>query len=79
MSILYFPLHDVWAMGLAVAIAIGIFAMLFAVPLTVLWLATRSVGLAWHLTMRTGGALRARGPASRRRHTFGATVRSRRT
>ena len=59
MSIFY----DILAMGFAVAAAIGIFAMLFAVPLAIFWFATRGVGYAWRLTKRTSGALRARGHA----------------
>lgn len=55
MSIFY----DIAGMGFAVATAIGIFAMLFAVPLAILWFATRGVGYAWRLTTHAGGALRA--------------------
>jgi hypothetical protein len=77
MTIFYVPLYDLWAMGFAVAVAIGIFALLFAIPLTMLWAAMQGVGYAWRFTKHTGGALRAHGHAPR--HTTGGIVRSGRT
>jgi len=60
MGIFSFPLYDVWAMGLALTLAIALFATLFVVPFAVVWFATRSVGTAWRWSRRTRGALRLR-------------------
>ena len=72
--------YDVLAMGVALAVAIGLFATLFVVPFVVVWFAVRGVGGAWRWsTGHVRGALRAPAPVSRQRHAFGALVRSRRT
>ena len=47
MGILYIPLQDVWAMGFALAVAIGLFVMLFVIPFVLVWFAVRGVGSAW--------------------------------
>jgi hypothetical protein len=78
MSSFYIPLHDVWAMGFAVTMAIALFATLFVVPFAVVWFVVRGVGGAWRWSAeRTGDYLRGLGRASR--HAFGTTVRSRKT
>jgi len=52
MGIFSFPLYDVWAMGLALTLAIALFALLFVVPFLVVWFAARGFGNAWRWSRR---------------------------
>jgi hypothetical protein len=73
-------LHDLSEMGLALAMAIGLFGALFVVPFAILWFTARRLGDAWRWSIeRAGGALRPGGPASREGRTPGSIVRSHKT
>jgi hypothetical protein len=63
MSIFYIPLYDVWAMGIALTIAITLFAALFVIPFAVVWFIARGIGNGWRwLATSTSRALPGHAP-----------------